>query len=253
MDIFVPFVSSRPDIPLMECCLSHTFPLTPKILSETPRLLSQGTAWDPLSKYMATQSSDRSCRVYNIIQDGGSSGSSGAGRLAVKCCNVIKSCLIAPDDASGQAPRVQEGSTDSAERSAAVDSETGAATTLAGTEGDGGTRTGARGVVGVGTPAVKGLAGPASGVQAQGIGVGGKGCGGNEGACSTDIDNTKDKAKPVQRKNLFVDETVTSFFRRLCWSPDGAFLITPTAQHWDATTKKTQFCTYLFTRGQFVK
>ncbi|CAN0182978.1 unnamed protein product, partial [Ectocarpus sp. 12 AP-2014] len=76
---------------------------------------------------------------------------------------------------------------------------------------------------------------------------------GNEDACATGVDSTKDKAKPVQRKNLFVDETVTSFFRRLSWSPDGAFLITPTAQHWDAATRQTQFCTHLFTRGQFAK
>ncbi|CAN0588722.1 unnamed protein product, partial [Ectocarpus sp. 12 AP-2014] len=101
----------------------------------------QGTAWDPQSKYMATQSSDRSCRVYQISQDGGGgSGSSGAGRVAVKCCNVIN-------------------------------------------------------------------------------GGGDKGpSGGNEDACATGVDSTKDKAKPVQRKNLFVDETVTSFFRRLSWS-----------------------------------
>lgn len=220
------------------------FPLT-NLSRHTSLLLSQGTAWDPLSKYMATQSSDRSCRVYHITQDG-SNGSSGAGRLAVKCCNVIKSCVIAPDDASGETSRV--------ERSAAVGSETGAATTLAEAERDGGSRTEATEAAGVGTPAVRGaLADMASGAQARGNGVSGKGCGGNEGTCSTDMESTKDKAKPVQRKNLFVDETVTSFFRRLCWSPDGAFLITPTAQHWDAATKKTQFCTYLFTRGQFVK
>lgn len=196
---------------------------------------------------MATQSSDRSCRVYHITQDG-NGGPSGAGRLAVKCCNVIKSCLVAPDDAIGEVPRVQEGFTVSEERCAAVDSETGAATTLPEAEGNGGSRADAKYAAGVGTPAGRGAC-----AQAQGNGVGGKGCGGIEGVCSTDTENTKDRAKPVQRKNLFVDETVTSFFRRLCWSPDGAFLITPTAQHWDAATKKTQFCTYLFTRGQFVK
>lgn len=235
------------------CCLCHFFPPTPRTLAETPHLLSQGTAWDPLSKYMATQSSDRSCRVYQVTKDG-SSGSSGAGRLAVKCCNVIKSCLVTPDDASGEAPRGQECSTVLAERSAAVVAETGAATTLTGTEGDGSNRNDAKGTAGIGAPAATdAVADTASGAQTQGNGVGGEGCGGNEGACSTGLENTKEKAKPAQRKNLFVDETVTSFFRRLCWSPDGAFLITPTAQHWDAATKKTQFCTYLFTRGQFVK
>lgn len=161
---------------------------------------------------------------------------------------MIKSCLVAPDDSSGVLPRA-EGYTASAEKSAEVGSETGAATNVAGAEGDSGSRTHAKGVVGVGTPAVRG----ASDAQAHGSGVRGKDCGGSEVASSTDTESTKDKAKPAQRRNLFMDETVTSFFRRLCWSPDGAFLITPTAQHWDAATNKTQFCTYLFTRGQFVK
>lgn len=78
-----------------------------------------------------------------------------------------------------------------------------------------------------------------------------RGRGGNNSAFRAD--SAKVKIKPVQRKNIFVDETVTSFFRRLSWSPDGAFLITPCAQNWDAATGKTQFCTYLFARGQFVK
>lgn len=201
---------------------------------------------------MATQSSDRSCRVYDVTQDG-NSGSSGSGCLAVKIGHVIKSCVVAPDDGSGEAPRVREGATVAEERPSAVDSETTrVATTLTGTEGDVGSSIEANGVAGVGTPAAAAV-GMAGGVQ--GIGVDGKGCGGNEDACSTDVDNSKDKAKPVQRKPslFFVDETVTSFFRRLSWSPDGAFLITPTAQHWDAATQKTQFCTYLFTRGQFAK
>ena len=166
---------------------------------------------------------------------------------------MIKSCLVALDNTTGEAPRVHQGSTISAEGSATIYSETGAATTVGKMEGDCGNRIDAKGSAGVGAPAGSGALATASGAQGQGNGEGRKACGGNEGACSTDTENTKDKVKPAQRKNLFVDETVTSFFRRLCWSPDGAFLITPTAQHWDAATKKTQFCTYLFTRGQFVK
>ncbi len=198
---------------------------------------------------MATQSSDRSCRVYQIAQDGGGSGSSSAGRLAVKCCNVIKSCIVALGEGSGEPPRARKGSTIAAGRSAAIDAEANGAVSTTGTGGDAERRTETAVVAGAETPAD--IAAIPSG--AQGNGVREEGCGGNEDACMTDVDHTRDKAKPVQRKNLFVDETVTSFFRRLSWSPDGAFLITPTAQHWDAATKKTQFCTYLFTRGQFVK
>lgn len=183
--------------------------------------------------------------MYDVAQDG--SGSSGAGSLAVKIGHVIKSCVVAPGDCSGEALRAREGTTATDETPSAV-----YATSLTGTEGDTGSSIDANGVVGVGTPAAAATA-AVGGVQNNG--VGGKGCGGNDGACPTDIDNSKDKAKPAQRKPslFFVDETVTSFFRRLSWSPDGAFLITPTAQHWDAATQKTQFCTYLFTRGQFAK
>lgn len=76
---------------------------------------------------------------------------------------------------------------------------------------------------------------------------------GNDGSPTTATSTTKDQAKPVHRRNLFADETVTSFFRRLAWSPDGAFLVTPTAQHWDPSTRTTKFCTYIFTRGHFAK
>lgn len=198
---------------------------------------------------MATQSSDRSCRVYQITQDGGGSGSSSAGRLAVKCCNVIKSCIVALDEGSGEPPCVREGCTIAAGRSAATDAETNGEVSTAGTGGDADRRTETAVVAGAETPAD--IVAIVSGAEGNGASEGG--CGGKEDACMTDVEHTKDKARPVQRKNLFVDETVTSFFRRLSWSPDGAFLITPTAQHWDAATKKTQFCTYLFTRGQFVK
>lgn len=201
---------------------------------------------------MATQSSDRSCRVYDVTQDGGS-GSSGAGSLAVKIGHVIKSCVVAPNEYNGEAPRAREDTTAAEETPSAVDAEmTLAATTLTGTEGDIGSSIGVHEVAGVGTPVA---AAAAAGGVVQSHGVGGNGYVGNERACPTDGDNSKDKAKPVQRKPslFFVDETVTSFFRRLSWSPDGAFLITPTAQHWDVATQKTQFCTYLFTRGQFAK
>lgn len=234
----------------------------------------QGTAWDPLSKYMATQSSDRSCRVYQLAQstqDGGS-GVTGVGRVTVKCCNVIKSCIVTPDEggvgtsAGGERvnqgdPAVQDATPAEGTTCATSPEASPAASTCTQTEGGDKICTQAAAVAldiseseALG---VTGAAAPATAVHTAcgtpGTGGGGKGCGGSAGAPDADITRDKTKTNPVQRKNLFVDETVTSFFRRLSWSPDGAFLITPTAQYWDATTKKTQFCTYLFTRGQFVK
>lgn len=215
---------------------------------------------------MATQSSDRSCRVYQIAQDGGIA-SSGAVRPAVKCCNVIKSCVVVSDDGNSgslsTAGNVQDGATVAEEPSSAVDSDAlGAATIVAEAESVGSyikSTNIEQKVSAGGIPAIAGATGSdgAGDAHAAGIteakGVIGERCESTEDACAIDGGSTKDKTKPVQRKSLFVDETVTSFFRRLSWSPDGAFLITPTAQHWDAATQKTQFCTYLFVRGQFVK
>lgn len=232
----------------------------------------QGTAWDPMAKYMATQSSDRSCRVYQVAQstpDGGGQGTTGTGGLTVKCCNVIKSCVVSPDDegggglAGGDAPRFRHDvlaphdAVAKAKISAASAETTGVGTTPTRTEGEKGSCTKAETIaltdcsndaIGVPDMEARHAAHERGDDDAER-----KGCPNKKIACASDADSSKDKTKPVQRKNLFVDETVTSFFRRLSWSPDGAFLITPTAQSWATTTRKTQFCTYLFVRGQFVK
>lgn len=55
------------------------------------------------------------------------------------------------------------------------------------------------------------------------------------------------------KQYLFADEsTVESFFRRLSWTDDGAFLVTPAAL-WHHENKETSFATYLFARHNFDK
>lgn len=259
----------------------------------------QGTAWDPLSKYFATQSSDRSCRLYQLAHSNqdGASGGSGGGRLTVKSCNVIKSFVVTPDDgpaqggigetcAGGEDPHPQQrvaaahslvskdvtalssGNASDVQVSGAEDVHctvnpgvTAADTAVTSTDEADGTCAGVVAVPVAGddgeailTAKAETLPNSTHGTgnaDANGIDGTDRGRGDNNSAIRSD--NARVKVKPVQRKNLFVDETVTSFFRRLSWSPDGAFLITPTAQNWDAATGKTQFCTYLFARGQFVK
>jgi len=58
----------------------------------------------------------------------------------------------------------------------------------------------------------------------------------------------------IKKYNLFADEsTVESFFRRLSWTTDGAFLVTPTAL-WDTGDEnKASFATYLWGRHRFDK
>lgn len=235
----------------------------------------QGTAWDPLSKYLATQSSDRSCRVYQLGQSGqsGSDGTcGGSGRLTVKCCNVIKSCVVTPEDGH-HAEDIRYGapsivgaeatcspSVYPTEIPRSLSEGSKAVEHTADTNGD--RDDNARAIV-------------AALVDQENLGLvtGGRASSrerlgtvdvaseeadhkdenGDEKTVHVGAEISKDKVKPVQRRNFFVDETVTSFFRRLTWTPDGAFLITPTAQNWDPAARQSQFCTYLFTRGQFVK
>ncbi|GMI53306.1 hypothetical protein TeGR_g11435 [Tetraparma gracilis] len=57
----------------------------------------------------------------------------------------------------------------------------------------------------------------------------------------------------VERHNLYVDETMQSFFRRLAWTPDGAFLVTPAGLYQEEEAAKPQFATYVFARHAFDK
>lgn len=276
--------------------MSETDPVSHQ---HTTVLHLQGTAWDPLSKYFATQSSDRSCRLYQLghSNQDGASGGSGGGRLTVKSCNVIKSFVVTPDDGPGQGGigETCAGGEDSHSRQGVaaahslVSSEvtalssgnasdvrvsgpedapctvnrgvTAAGTALTSTDEADGTCAGVVAVTVAGDDGEAILSAKAETLpnathwtgNADANGVDGTDRERGDNNSAFRADNARVKVKPVQRKNLFVDETVTSFFRRLSWSPDGAFLITPTAQNWDAATGKTQFCTYLFARGQFVK
>jgi len=44
-----------------------------------------------------------------------------------------------------------------------------------------------------------------------------------------------------------------SFFRRLAWTPDGAYLITPAGLFQETEDSKPQFATHLFARHNFEK
>lgn len=171
---------------------------------------------------MATQSSDRSCRVYQLGHNGhgGAEGTFGeSGRPMIKCCNVIKSCVVTRDHEQGKGNGMD-----------ALDA-------IPGSEDD----------AGGGEAVAESVEPGADGGSVDG------GARSDERDDANGVETAKDKTKPPQRRNMFVDETVTSFFRRLTWTPDGAFLITPTAQSWDAEAGKTRFCTYLFTRGHFIR
>jgi chromatin assembly factor 1 subunit B len=67
-------------------------------------------------------------------------------------------------------------------------------------------------------------------------------------------DAAGDKGKPkVQRHNLYVDETMQSFFRRLTWTPDGAYMITPAGLYQETEESRPSFATHVFSRHNFEK
>jgi chromatin assembly factor 1 subunit B len=79
----------------------------------------------------------------------------------------------------------------------------------------------------------------------------------DDGGDGDDIGNemeTQDKtANTIKKRHLYADEsTVESFFRRLSWTVDGAFLVTP-ASVWHGSNSGPSFATLLFVRHQFEK
>jgi chromatin assembly factor 1 subunit B len=48
---------------------------------------------------------------------------------------------------------------------------------------------------------------------------------------------------------MFMDETVPSFFRRPCWTPDGSLLVVPTGSYRAAVGGAVLPTTYLFSRA----
>ncbi|CAM9562662.1 unnamed protein product, partial [Chrysoparadoxa australica] len=201
----------------------------------------QGVSWDPRNRLIATQSSDRTCRIYAVTPHKD-------GRIAVKKESVIKSlAAAAPDSAAEQAldeSEVVAGAPPGLPLKPVQPDEAGAkglsAAEGAGAEAEADTKAGGEtteGVVqGAETSAVTAEV-PAIAAAAAALPVGAirPGPGKLPG---------KKKTSP-----LFADGTVPSFFRRLAWTPDGSFLITPTAQLRESAVAKPQYCTCLFRRG----
>lgn len=61
-----------------------------------------------------------------------------------------------------------------------------------------------------------------------------------------------EKEKDDKSTKLFYDDTLKTFFRRLCFSPDGELLITPCGLMEDPLTEgKFIDATYIFTRNSW--
>ena len=142
----------------------------------------QGVAWDPVQQYVATQSSDKSCRVYALPGRSAAAEPAPSGEYAK--------------------PASRKGFTIAAQIR--------------------------RRVMPLPMPEHKTLE------EVDGVGelAQEQGQGGQEQLRKHEDAASAKKSKKRKKKNkrgLFYDETVPTFVRRLCWTPDGSFLLTPTA------------------------
>ena len=65
----------------------------------------------------------------------------------------------------------------------------------------------------------------------------------------TPLEKEKGPEYISKKHQMFVDENLTTFFRRPAWSPDGNLLLIPTGLYRDALSSQSLFTTYVYIRG----
>lgn len=219
----------------------------------------QGVAFDPLGVYLASQGSDRTVRVWQRKRGGG--GTNGKN---------------SKNDAKKKVLAVMDGNANESGEMASTNAAT--ATVAVGNSGGDGPRNNSH----LNTQILSGKfeVGKAKTIKYRNVNSNNSnnstnGNNGNNNAPNSIGNDENNNNTPATKKRyLFADESsVESFFRRLSWTKDGAFLITP-ASLWHSTTKPNHldtssssstnhsdeqhaalgvptFATYLFARHQY--
>jgi len=204
----------------------------------------QGVAYDPAGVYLASMSSDRTVRVYPR-------------KAAPKMKKVLTARVVRHNKESRAQYAAAEGADDAAATSAMPDPHVATAAQAFLTETKvemqksklikyrrvtTATTTSATATTGVGAEDNHEAAATTTAASS---------------AVSTATATTTTTSQ--QKRHLYADEsTLESFFRRLAWTTDGAFLVTPcalwqedtTAQH-EQQQKSSSYATYLFARHKF--
>ncbi|WFD29797.1 Chromatin assembly factor 1 subunit [Malassezia sp. CBS 17886] len=166
----------------------------------------QGVAWDPLDRFLATQSSDRCVHVYNVLRNQGAPGHAAGAAMPASIADVqLANRNTKLEPARSETVRADAQGTEKAgdEHDAAPMHRTHSRSS---------SNASARSASPAPLPSIRAppspkerlLAQPAQGTQA-----------------------------PHQR--LYGDDRYSGFFRRLTFSPDGALLVTPTGQYVSGT------------------
>jgi chromatin assembly factor 1 subunit B len=261
----------------------------------------QGTAWDPCNEYIATQSNDRTCKTYSCKSKAKDGSTTGA--LVIKADRTIKA-VVAPNNSSGSsavdaaspasaafttpplsaAMRKPAQPSKPSSASASATSSTAATPAVKGPASavtpsplsnvvvidDNDKESEQQSTPAAATaPAAAAVATLATSATAQQLPQPGVAAGAVAAVAAAAVAPTlsASMSTPKQKRSLLFASEVDmtgNYFRRLAWTPDGAFLITPAAQcaaaAGDAVTgsagggggsSAARFCTHMFQRGSF--
>ena len=218
----------------------------------------QGVAYDPLGVYVASQGSDRSVRVWQRKRGGRAGGGNGAGNgsganhAKKHSSSVKKKGVLATMDGNVNI-NVNENQVLNDNGNLTSASNRGSATNTIATANSG-LWTG------------KFEVGKAKMVKYRTLDKDNSNSSTNTNTHTNHENNNNNTttSTTTKKRHLFADESsVESFFRRLAWTQDGAFLITPASLwHPSSTTITSQnettstssspsFATYLFARHQY--
>ncbi|KAF2643047.1 WD40 repeat-like protein [Massarina eburnea CBS 473.64] len=179
----------------------------------------QGVAWDPLNEYIATQSSDRSVHIYNLKTKDGQFSLSQHSKVTKMDLPArrVSSHSPAPPDFGG---RTSFGGHESAFAAASpIPSAPGTPQSLALPMNPPPTSHSRRSSFGS-SPAMRRSASPAPSMPLPAVMPN-----------SPNIGSIGTGTLGVRNAPIYANETLTSFFRRLSFAPDGSLLFTPAGQY----------------------
>ncbi|CAK7230586.1 Chromatin assembly factor 1 subunit [Sporothrix bragantina] len=216
----------------------------------------QGVAWDPLNEYIATQSSDRSVHIYSLKTKDGQYTLNGLDDKTPKVASHIKADLP-PRRLASQSPAPSDITTSHRSQLAAIDAPGGGPASMSSPVPSApGTPTSF--ALPMNPPSVVSHSRRSSFSSRRSVSP----------APSMPLPavmpmEASPKPHPtttsigMKNASLYANETLTSFFRRLTFTPDGSLLLTPAGQYQtqhqtEGATKPTYEVTntvYIYSRG----
>ncbi|KAL5454197.1 hypothetical protein PMIN07_007624 [Paraphaeosphaeria minitans] len=209
----------------------------------------QGVAWDPLNEFVATQSSDRSVHIYSLKNKNGEFTLDPHSKVTKMDLPArrISSNSPAPPDFGGRASFVAHGS---ALAASPAPSAPGTPQSLALPMNPPPTSHSRRSSFGS-SPSMRRSASPAPSMPLPAVMP-------NSPSIGSLATGNHPALGGVRNASIYANETLTSFFRRLTFAPDGSLLFTPAGQYktvlpslTDATkaTEDINNTVYIYTRG----